>query len=45
IKKIIPSLTVLSSSSTKNYKPNTHNPKLVARNLPPNALPLPDNHS
>ncbi|GAH49457.1 unnamed protein product, partial [marine sediment metagenome] len=41
IKKIIPSLTVLSSSSTKNYKPNTHNPKLVARNLPPNALPSP----
>ena len=32
---------VLSSSSTKNYRPNTHNPKLVARNLPPTALPFP----
>ena len=32
---------VLSSSSTKNYRPNTRNPKLVARNLPPTALPSP----
>jgi len=41
IKKIIPSPAVLSSSSTKNYRPNTRNPKLVARNLPPTALPFP----
>jgi len=41
IKKIIPSPAVLSSSSTKNYRPNTGNPKLVARNLPPTALPFP----